>query len=109
MAARGLRRKAPLAIQFRSETRVFISWKGSPMPSLRPEIDPDGLLEYSVVFTDRSLNHMSQKFQRVMRDISGVLKEVYRARSAIIVPGGGTAIGGRRSSRWVASRPSKAC
>jgi aspartate aminotransferase-like enzyme len=60
------------------------------MPSLRPEIDPDGLLEYSVVFTDRSLNHMSQKFQRVMRDISGILKEVYRARSAIIVPGGGT-------------------
>ncbi len=60
------------------------------MPGLLPEIDPDGLLEYSVVFTDRALNHMSQKFQRVMRDISGVLKEVYHARSAIVVPGSGT-------------------
>jgi aspartate aminotransferase-like enzyme len=60
------------------------------MPSLRPEIDPDGLLEYSVVFTDRALNHMSQKFQRVMRDVSGILKEVYQARSAIVVPGSGT-------------------
>lgn len=60
------------------------------MPGLLPEIDPDGLLEYSVVFTDRALNHMSRKFQQVMRDISGVLKEVYRARSAIVVPGSGT-------------------
>jgi len=60
------------------------------MPSLRPEIDPDGLLEYSVVFTDRALNHMSQRFQRVMRDVSEVLKEVYHARSAIVVPGSGT-------------------
>jgi len=60
------------------------------MPGLLPDVDPDGLLEYSVVFTDRALNHMSQKFQRVMRDISGVLKEVYRARSAIVVPGSGT-------------------
>jgi aspartate aminotransferase-like enzyme len=60
------------------------------MPGLLPQIDPDGLLEYSVVYTDRALNHMSQKFQRVMRDISGVLKEVYHARSAIVVPGSGT-------------------
>ena len=60
------------------------------MPGLLPEIDPDGLLEYSVVFTDRALNHMSQKFQRVMRDISSVLKEVYRAEAAIVVPGSGT-------------------
>jgi aspartate aminotransferase-like enzyme len=60
------------------------------MPSLRPEVDPDGLLEYSVVFTDRALNHMSRKFQTVMRDISGVLKEAYRARCAIVVPGSGT-------------------
>ena len=60
------------------------------MPGLLPEIDPDGLLEYSVVFTDRAINHMSQKFQQVMRDISGVLKEVYHARSAIVVPGSGT-------------------
>ncbi|HSW07933.1 aminotransferase class V-fold PLP-dependent enzyme [Aquabacterium sp.] len=60
------------------------------MPGLLPEIDPDGLLEYSVVYTDRALNHMSQKFQQVMRDISGVLKEVYHARSAIVVPGSGS-------------------
>ena len=60
------------------------------MPSLLPQVDPDGLLEYSVVFTDRALNHMSAKFQAVMRDISIVLKEAYRARSAIVVPGGGT-------------------
>ncbi len=60
------------------------------MPALLPDVDPDGLLEYSVVFTDRSLNHMSQKFQGVMRDISGVLEEVYHARSAIVVPGSGT-------------------
>jgi len=60
------------------------------MTSLRPEIDPDGLLEYSVVFTDRALNHMSQKFQRVLRDISQILKQTYNAHTAIIVPGGGT-------------------
>ena len=60
------------------------------MPGLLPDVDPDGLLEYSVVFTDRAVNHMSQQFQRVMRDISGVLKEVYGARSAIVVPGSGT-------------------
>ena len=60
------------------------------MPGLLPHVDPDGLLEYSVVYTDRALNHMSGKFQGVMRDISGVLKEVYRARSAIVVPGSGS-------------------
>jgi aspartate aminotransferase-like enzyme len=60
------------------------------MSSLRPEIDPDGLLEYSVVFTDRALNHMSRRFQTVMRDISAVLKEAYGAASAIVVPGSGT-------------------
>ncbi|MEO6929637.1 MAG: aminotransferase class V-fold PLP-dependent enzyme [Casimicrobiaceae bacterium] len=60
------------------------------MPGLLPAVDPDGLLEYSVVFTDRSLNHMSQRFQGVMRDISGVLKHVYGATTAIVVPGGGT-------------------
>ena len=60
------------------------------MPSLLPHIDPDGLLEYSVVFTDRSLNSMSQKFQQVMRDISSCLKEVYQADHVVIIPGGGT-------------------
>lgn len=60
------------------------------MPGLRPDIDPKGLLEYSVVFTDRSLNHMSQSFQSVMRDIHATLCEVYKAERAVVVPGGGT-------------------
>jgi aspartate aminotransferase-like enzyme len=53
-------------------------------------IDPNGLLEYSVVYTDRSLNHMSKSFQSVMNDISQTLKEVYNADSVVIVPGSGT-------------------
>jgi aspartate aminotransferase-like enzyme len=60
------------------------------MPGLLPNVDPDGLLEYSVVFTDRSLNHMSQSFQGVMRDISATLKQVYNAAAAVVVPGSGT-------------------
>ncbi len=60
------------------------------MPGLLPHVDPDGLTEYSVVYTDRALNHMSQRFQRVMNDISRTLKQVYRAESAIVVPGSGT-------------------
>lgn len=60
------------------------------MPGLRPEIDPGGLLEYSVVFTDRSLNHMSVAFQGVMRDIHATLCDVYRADRAVLVPGGGS-------------------
>ncbi len=60
------------------------------MPSLLPNIDPDGLLEFSVVYTDRALNHMSQRFQGVMTDISSMLKEVYHAKSAVLVPGSGT-------------------
>lgn len=60
------------------------------MSRLLPAVDPDGLLEYSVVYTDRALNHMSQSFQGVMRDVSRILKQVYGAHSAIIVPGSGT-------------------
>ncbi|MEO0359220.1 MAG: aminotransferase class V-fold PLP-dependent enzyme, partial [Pseudomonadota bacterium] len=60
------------------------------MPALLNAVDPDGLMEYSVVFTDRSLNHMSAKFQGVMRDISGMLKDVYNADAVALVPGGGT-------------------
>src|SRR5690554_381573 len=61
-----------------------------PMTALLPNVDPDGLQEFSVVFTDRSLNHMSQAFQQVMRDISGLLKDVYNADGVALVPGGGT-------------------
>ena len=60
------------------------------MPGLLPLVDPEGLLEYSVVYTDRALNHMSRKFQHVMCDISAILKEVYHAHSAIVMPGSGT-------------------
>jgi len=60
------------------------------MPALLSTIDPDGLLEFSVVYTDRALNHMSKRFQGVMRDISAILKEVYHAPSAVLVPGSGT-------------------
>jgi len=60
------------------------------MPGLLPHVDPNGLLEYSVVYTDRSLNHMSKDFQSVMRDISRLIKEVYHAHSAVLVPGSGT-------------------
>lgn len=60
------------------------------MPGLLPHIDPDGLLEFSVVYTDRALNHMSKRFQSVMTDISSILKEVYGAHSAVLVPGSGT-------------------
>ena len=55
------------------------------MPALLPNVDPQGLEEFSVVFTDRSLNHMSQQFQGVMRDISGLLKDVYNAHAVALV------------------------
>jgi len=60
------------------------------MPGLLPTVDPEGLLEFSVVYTDRALNHMSKSFQGVMKDISGVLKEVYHAHAVALVPGSGT-------------------
>ncbi|MFY9128370.1 MAG: aminotransferase class V-fold PLP-dependent enzyme [Limnohabitans sp.] len=60
------------------------------MPALLSNIDPDGLLEFSVVYTDRALNHMSQRFQGVMKDISAILKDVYKANSVALVPGSGT-------------------
>lgn len=56
----------------------------------RPEIDPDGLLEYSAVFSDRSLNHMSAKFIGIMQELQAILRETYHAASVAVVPGGGT-------------------
>jgi aspartate aminotransferase-like enzyme len=64
--------------------------KGQIMPALLDSIDPNGLEEFSVVFTDRSLNHMSARFQTVMRDISTMLKDVYNADGIAVIPGGGT-------------------
>jgi len=60
------------------------------MPGLLPDVDPDGLMEYSVVYTDRAVNHMSQSFQQVMRDIHAELTSVYNAAAAVVVPGSGT-------------------
>src|SRR5690554_6805547 len=60
------------------------------MSALHPHIDPDGLDEFSVVFTDRALNHMSANFQSVMRDISAVAREAYNGAAVALVPGGGT-------------------
>ena len=60
------------------------------MPGLLPDVDPDGLLEYSVVYTDRAINHMSGVFQSVMTDLSATLKQVYNAAAVSIVPGSGT-------------------
>jgi aspartate aminotransferase-like enzyme len=60
------------------------------VPGLLPDVDPEGLLEYSVVYTDRALNHMSQRFQRVMRDIAVTLEDVYGGQACAIVPGSGT-------------------
>ncbi len=60
------------------------------MSGLLSQVDPNGLLEFSVVYTDRSLNHMSRSFQGVMKDISGILKDVYHAKSVVLVPGSGT-------------------
>ena len=64
--------------------------KRGPMPGLLPNVDPDGLLEFSVVYTDRSLNHMSNEFKRVITDISSILKDVYQAHSTAVIPGSGT-------------------
>ena len=60
------------------------------MTALLDNVDPDGMLEYSVVFTDRSLNHMSMQFRQVMLDINEMLKGVYNADAVAIIPGGGT-------------------
>ena len=60
------------------------------MTALLPNIDPDGLLEFSVVYTDRALNHMSKRFQQVMREMNRILKLAYHAQAAVIVPGSGT-------------------
>jgi aspartate aminotransferase-like enzyme len=60
------------------------------MPGLLPNVDPEGLLEYSVVYTDRAVNHMSQQFQGVMNDISTTLRQVYNAAAVVVVPGSGT-------------------
>lgn len=70
------------------KTRLINTVK--PMAGLLPNIDPDGLLEYSVVYTDRALNHMSLRFQQAMKDISQSLKQVYNAPATVIVPGSGT-------------------
>jgi aspartate aminotransferase-like enzyme len=71
--------------------RIVIDvWQGAGMELPRHDVDPDGLLEYSVVFTDRSLNHMSRRFVGVMEDIIDVLRTTYHAHAVAVVPGGGS-------------------
>ena len=65
-------------------------WQSAGVSLPRRDVDPDGLLEYSVVFTDRSLNHMSRRFVGVMQDIVEVLRTTYGAETVAVVPGGGT-------------------
>lgn len=65
-------------------------WQSAVVSLPRLDVDPDGLLEYSVVFTDRSLNHMSERFVAVMQDIIDVLGTTYGAETVAVVPGGGT-------------------
>jgi aspartate aminotransferase-like enzyme len=65
-------------------------WQSADVSLPRPDVDPDGLLEYSVVFTDRSLNHMSKRFVGVMQDVVEVLRSTYGAETVAVVPGGGT-------------------
>ena len=72
------------------QTKFYNNPRDPTMPGLLPNVDPDGLLEFSVVYTDRALNHMSRSFQGVMKEISSILKEVYNAPSAVLVPGSGT-------------------
>ncbi len=73
------------------------------MPGLLPDVDPDGLLEFSVVYTDRALNHMSKRFTGVMQDVLATVKEVYHARTAVLVPGSGT-FGMEAVARQLANR-----
>ena len=84
----GLKRHAKIdRAYWVEEIYVGVKHIGVPqMPALLDTVDPDGLLEYSVVFTDRSLNHMSTKFQSVMCDISSILKEVYAADAVALIP-----------------------
>src|SRR4051795_3663981 len=65
-------------------------WESAAVDLPHADVDPDGLLEYSVVFTDRSLNHMSTRFVAVMQDVVDVLRTTYRAETVAVVPGGGT-------------------
>lgn len=60
------------------------------MPARNPAVDPEGLLEYSVVFSDRSLNHMSARFRERMRALSAGLCATHGADELVLVPGGGS-------------------
>src|SRR3954449_11892656 len=65
-------------------------WESAAVDLPHADVDPDGLLEYSVVFTDRSLNHMSKRFVAVMQDVVDVPRTTYQAETVAVVPGGGT-------------------
>jgi aspartate aminotransferase-like enzyme len=77
-------------LNFRLQYAYSKNHKDTTMPGLLPNVDPDGLLEFSVVYTDRALNHMSQRFRGVMTGISRILKTVYNAHSTALIPGSGS-------------------
>lgn len=60
------------------------------MDSITPKARTSDLREFSVVFTDRSLNSMSASFGEVMRGLHAGLTEAYQAQSCAIIPGGGS-------------------
>lgn len=55
-----------------------------------PLEDNGGLREFSVVYTDRALNHMSSTFCNVMNDLRSTLCGVYNAEKCVMLPGSGT-------------------
>ena len=86
------------------------SFHDAPLP-VREDVQ-GGLKEYSVVYTDRAINHMSPKFMKTMRNLDAVLKRAYNAgrrhhpgkRDVWDGIGGETVVFGEKSvgdSKWV--------
>ncbi len=66
------------------------------MLGLLPTVDPDGLLEFSVLYNDHSSKPVSKQFGGVARKISRMLKTVCHAKStALVIRNGWSAIAGR--------------
>lgn len=73
-----------------SASTVAAASRGFKTQALPVSPDKDGLAEYSVVYTDRAVNHMSNKFQGTMNNLNSWLKEAYNAEATIMMPGSGT-------------------
>jgi aspartate aminotransferase-like enzyme len=70
--------------------RTFVTCEKKVLYDVVPKSDFGQYQEYSVIFTNRALNLMSDPFQKVMRDLNTLLKETYNARKVAIIPGSGT-------------------